>query len=265
MIKTIGISTAGPNKQRCEDAHVITPLKKAVLIAVADGVGSAEHSDKAAGLAVTEISNFIAKQKFPLKTPKETLQAAFNHTLSEINNLIALEKGEERDYDTTLSAVIYNGSQIAYGHSGDGGVIGLNTEGQYIAITKPQKGDDNISVIPFRESDKWEFGIADGDFASVIIATDGIYDTFFPYLLKGQQNEMYIRMLQFFTNSNETELREYLENATHINDDKTFIIATNPITKVSTMDDEYYQEPDWETLKLEWNKKAYPHLFSEET
>ena len=23
----------------------------------------------------------------------------------------------------------------------------------------------------------------------------------------------------------------------------------------------YYEEPNWEALQLEWNKKAYPHLY----
>lgn len=265
MIKFFGITQAGPNKPRNEDSFAVQKLKNGNFLAViADGVGSSKHSDKASHLAVDSVVEFFVQKKPDSNNSLQFLLSAFSYAQGKIEELVKAENGQEIDYDTTLTVAIYNGKKIAFGHSGDGGIIGLKQDGKYVAITKPQKSSDNLSLIPLRAGEsKWEFGCSDDELASVILATDGVYDTFFPYLLRGQETEIYIKMAQFFVSSDEQKIRKYLDDAQHIKDDKTVIVISNDKIKMQRQKPEYYAEPNWQELKAEWDKKAYPHLFGE--
>lgn len=46
-------------------------------------------------------------------------------------------------------------------------------------------------------------------------------------------------------------------------DDKTLVTLINPALSVETKRTDYYSEPDWAELQERWNKKAYPHLYSD--
>jgi hypothetical protein len=166
---------------------------------------------------------------------------------------------------------------VTYGHCGDGGVIGLTRSGDYVAITKPQKTDGQY-VIPLRAGkDTWIINKASGKFASVLLATDGVYDTFFPYLLKGQPIEMYIPLMRYFmdnrllkaTTSTIGAIQEsrmgYLSSdaCAAITDDKTLVVLINGAVVPKVKEKAYYTEPDWDALQLQWNRKAYPQLYGE--
>jgi len=259
-------------------------------------VGSAKHSDEAAKVAVDSCLQYISdavkgKRASYSENISEnvrwddlpTLMAeAYEVALKNIWDTIVRNGRHEHDYDTTLSIVVYDGKRIAYGHCGDGGVVGLLNDGMYVAVTKPQKGEDGITVIPLRAGkDKWQFGFAEGDFASVLVATDGVYDSFFPYLLKGQECEMYVPLLKFFMDNNdlgislqsgvdglkyvEQKRREFLEGDSFsaVQDDLTVVVAVNALGVPQVRAPEYYTEPNWAVLQEEWNRKAYPHLYVE--
>jgi hypothetical protein len=50
-----------------------------------------------------------------------------------------------------------------------------------------------------------------------------------------------------------------------ITDDKTVLVLVNGDVLPKLKEDKnYYAIPDWNTLQLEWNKKAYSHLYTEE-
>jgi len=250
-----------------------------VVAAVADGVGSCKYSDDASALAV-DISVRVCLDEINASGGNcdllQTIEKAFAQAELEIDKL-SLSRGHYiTDYDTTLSLVVYDGKNITYGHSGDGGIIGLNNAGEYIKITTPQK-KEGIYVIPLRQGkDSWVIGRAEGEFASVLLATDGVYDIFFPYLLRGQPADVYVRLIRYFMDNNVMQLSEenvdaiYKERADYldssacasITDDKTVLVLVNGNIMPAIRDDGYYAEPDWAALQLEWEKKAYPHLFS---
>jgi serine/threonine protein phosphatase PrpC len=51
-------------------------------------------------------------------------------------------------YDTTLTAVIYNGRKVVFGHVGDGGIIGIGSFGNFVKLTEVQKGEERNVVVP---------------------------------------------------------------------------------------------------------------------
>jgi len=251
-----------------------------VVAAVADGVGSCKYSDVASAIAV-DVSVQVCLEEIKNDGDKcdllQTIEKAFTQAERVIDNHSLSEGHFITDYDTTLSLVIYDGKQITYGHSGDGGIIGLTKTGNYVKITTPQK-KEGVYVIPLREGkDSWIINRADGDFSSVLLATDGVYDIFFPYLLKGQPTEIYVRLIRYFMDNNimhfaevtkdavSKEREDYLNSdaCVSITDDKTLVVLVNGDVMPTVKDDFYYAEPDWSVLQLEWDKKAYPHLYKD--
>ena len=247
------------------------------IAAIADGVGSCEYSDVASGIAVRTAVRICAEGLLsnPRVALTELIRDAFTQAELEIDKFSLSRDHLITEYDTTLSLVIYDGKSITYGHCGDGGIIGLTKDGDYVAITTPQKTDGQY-VIPLRAGkDTWIIKRANGNFISVLLATDGVYDTFFPYLLKGQPVEVYVPLVRFFMDNRLLKVSrktmetiqktrvDYLgsETCASITDDKTLIVLVNADARPRLKDEAYYVEPDWDALQLEWNKKAYPHLY----
>lgn len=265
----------------CQDSHKAVVLPNGWVVAsVADGVGSAKHSEIASRIAVETVTEVCAKMisdGTKISECKPIIFEAYKLADMRIADYADEKEDSITEYDTTLSTIIYDGKSFAYGHSGDGGIVGLLTDGKYQRITYPQKAEDGVCVIPLRAGENsWEIGVVNGEFASLLLATDGVYDTFFPYLLKGQENEIYVPLIRYFMDNNWldaskenikeiSQSREAFLNSeaySPVSDDKTVLVVINPNIKPTFQSDEYYAEPDWNKLQLEWNKKAYPHLYN---
>ena len=278
MLLSFGVSIQGSSHQEkdivCQDAHVFKILKNGwVVSAVADGVGSAKHSDIASRIAVDSVIEYVESKKLPTRKQGllDILKESFQLALDKIYRTLKKQKHKEIDYDTTLHAVIYNGETIVYGHSGDGGIVGLSYDGEYVAITKPQKGSDGNSVIPLRAgAETWQFGTSSKSFSAILLATDGVYDTFFPYLLRGQKNEIYVPLIRCFMDNPDVRTQDALgellcsDKYKGVTDDMTAVVIINKKVKPLKRDKDYYAMPNWDALKEEWNKKAYPHLYNNE-
>ena len=283
MIQTYGFSIVGSshlkNGVKCQDANKTIKLENNITIAaVADGVGSCKYADVASSIAV-DVSVRVCSDEIKANHSCDLLnviEKAFTQAEIEIDKRSLSENHMITDYDTTLSLVIYDGKHITYGHSGDGGIIGLTTHGDYVKMTYPQKSDDG-GVIPLRRiwENTWVIGRAEEEFASVLLATDGVYDVLFPYLLKGQPIQVYVPLIRCFMDNTilkvsdenidsvSQELEIYLNSdaCAAITDDKTVLVLINGDIQPKTKENSYYAEPDWDALKLEWDKKAYPHLY----
>ncbi len=267
----------------CQDANRVNEMSNGwIVAAIADGVGSAKFSDIASKTAVDTVVNYCSKhidKNTKQEELCEILSNAFETAEMSIEAIARSNNASMLDYDTTLSVVVYDGLHIAYGHSGDGGIVGMCMNGSYKKITEPQKADDGFCVIPLRAGkNSWKFGIETEEFASVLLATDGLYDTFFPYLLKGQSVEVYVPLIRYFMDNaivgankeNIDDIRKakeaFLVSDAYdsVSDDKTLVVLINSTLETQKQDDSYYDEPDWDKLQSDWNKKAYPHLYNDE-
>lgn len=308
----------------CQDSHRIKQLDNGWYIAaIADGVGSAKNSQVGSRIA-TETVVTMCEEYMPwdynVISMKSMMRTAYNYAYKQILRE-AQKSGEPvESYDTTLSMVIYDGHRIVYGHVGDGAIIGLNTYGDYVEITKPQKGADGISVLPLRAGyTQWKIDNYDEELAAVLLMTDGMLDIFCPYLLKDLSNKadrVYVPLASFFadpagfgenekkgsqikknieqfiTANEDYDVADFYEQllkiykkrvpeggadiikllATNnypvilmqnVQDDKTVVGLVNTEIKVDNKEPVFYEEPDWQNLQEAWNRKAYPHLYSE--
>ena len=279
----VGTSHVGKNTP-CQDSHRYELLANGwMAVAVADGVGSAKHSEVASKMACDtfiETCKTCITQETQISELKDIIKKAYAAADQQIKDHVYQIDDIITDYDTTLSTVIYDGKHIVYGHSGDGGIVVLTTSGDYIKVTQPQKADDGICVVPLRAGEAhWEFGECEAEVASVLLATDGVYDNFMPYLLRGQPVELYVPLIRWFMDNNAIGItaanREQVEESRKnflcgdsckaITDDKTIVVAFNADVIPALKEDSYYAEPDWAKLQEAWNRKAYPHLYKNKT
>lgn len=250
------------------------------FLGVADGVGSSLHSEVASKKAI-DVSLNLCKEKIKKNMSKEEKISLLKECFRKANDSIkeiAINKNEPiSNYDTTLTISLFDGNNVFFGHCGDGGIIVLKTNGYYEILTKRQKGEDGVCVVPLRSGEEtWIFG-SSFEVASILLATDGIFDILNHYLLRFQKIDLYIPVVQYFMDNQSLRFtsRNYeaikkkridflsTESWNAVTDDKTIAVAVNSSIKVTRLDDSYYKEPNWVELQNEWNKKAYPSLFFE--
>ena len=202
----------------CQDSNKTGRLRAGYYFgAVADGVGSAPHSDIGSKLAVEKLYEYCdknIKKGMDQMDVEDVLCAGYEYAMETIQKYADSHDKKIENYDTTLSAVIYNGKKIIYAHAGDGGIIVRQTNGIVKPVTKRQKGADGTSVIPLRAGERsWEIGTYSGNIAAVLLVTDGMLDGVFqPTLLnlpsstmelaRGDfsQDNVYIAAAEFFMN-----------------------------------------------------------------
>jgi len=290
MIYAYGITLDGTyhikNKIVCQDAHAIEKCSDCLVIAsVADGLGSSEHSEVASRIAANISTNYC-KQNITESSNSgdilEIIKTSFLMAQKSIENEAEIQGHSIDQYDTTLTMAVLINDVLYYGHSGDSGVIVLTTEGVYEKVTEQQRDEDN-RVYPLFFEDKWVFGQFNKNVCSVFLATDGILEILFPYLIRNESVKIHVNLARFFMDNRvlcidkegeisvEARIEDFLKNIPdeQVNDDKTVVVLVNSLIESEVQPDDYYKEPDWAELKRkhddEWKRLAYPHLFKSET
>ena len=290
MIYTYGITQQGlyhkKNNTVCQDAHKIIKCNDSyVIAAVADGLGSEKYSDVASQMAVNIATDYCSKN---IKVEHadavlNVIKDSFAIAQSQIEKY-ATEKEHELDqYDTTLSLVIFDGENVYYGQSGDSGIIALTNDGLYKKVTEQQRDEDGRVYPLYFGEEKWVFGKFPDKVVSVMLATDGMLDIFFPIYIRNEPVDIYVALAQYFMNPEslsidslgeeyvEQKISEFMDSISEskVNDDKTIVVLVNPDAQMTKQKDEYYEEPDWDSLinkyEEEWKKAAYPHMYKDES
>lgn len=277
MIFKYGFSIQGLNHESsdlpCQDAHSILELHNNwVVAAIADGLGSAARSDISANIAVNTVTDIVSKyipKMWHTKTLMSVLHTSFVAAQNNINAEMEKQNHLPEEYDTTLTAVIYNGRNIVYGHVGDGGIIGLGSFGDYFKITEVQKGEEHNMVIPLRGGPEyWVFDYSEEEFSSILLLTDGLLDIILPPILQGNIYINYVRQFMDIKKLGLTEInKEQVINKIEtilksdkldfVTDDKTMVGLVNCDLVPQDKEHSYYEEPNWEKLKEKQRKALY--------
>lgn len=214
----------------CQDSSAAVKLKSGYYLGVvADGVGSAPHSDVGSGIAVESLQAYC--EQYVKKGMKDVelediLRDGYEYAFRQVEKFVTQQGGSIADYDTTLSSVLYDGTKVVFGHAGDGGIIVRKKDGTITPITERQKGADGTSVRPLRAGNSsWDFGICSDEAASVLLVTDGMLDGVFQPVLvnlpssamelaKGTfaKNNVYVTACEFFMNPNMVYLNPHVKN-----------------------------------------------------
>lgn len=278
MICYYGLSLAGRSHREkslsCQDSHIAVQLTDTIwLAAVADGVGSASMSEQGSRLAVTALADFCSSNVQTYSDWTELLKDGFCNALDAVNTKSQDDQTALCEYDTTLTAVLYDGKQVAYGQSGDGGIIGLNCDGYYELLTRVQKGEAYNEVFPLRcGQSKWVFSETNKKYAGLLLLTDGVLDVTVPPLLSGQPESLYINFIRRFLSDDtircgsddKERLTEsctaFLESSfcSAITDDMTALSIWNTEASCCIPGQDYFTEPDWAMLRSMRYNRLYP-------
>jgi serine/threonine protein phosphatase PrpC len=282
MLGYYGMSLTGKThlaagEKICQDAHGVKQLGKNLIVAaIADGLGSARHSETGAQAAVDIVLRFVEKY-LPLQwhdaSLMSLLQTAYNAALRVIYRIAEKQRHDIKEYDTTLTAVIYNGTNAVYGHVGDGGIVALSKWGEYSVLTTAQKGEEHNVVVPLRMGPGyWLFGTSGESLCSLLMMTDGIYDIVCPAQLAKKDPPVYINFIRPFMDTNilavktekdftkaQSEIQAYLdsEETKYITDDKTIVGIINTDVKPEIKPGSYYAEPNWAELAKQQRQALY--------
>ena len=269
----------------CQDYHAVKVLGEHFSVAaVADGLGSEIYSDVASKIAAEESVDYVCQNLNEKSTTEDiikTIKDAFSFCLNRINDKAKEDSNDADQYDTTLALAVYRNETVYFGNSGDSGIVVMNKDGTFETITTQQR-DQNGCVFPlFFGEEKWEFGTHE-NVASVFLATDGMYETLFPYLLKGENVSIYAALANYlmspdslnYDECSDEDIQKRMEDfignipGNQVSDDKTVVVMLDSSVNINKQPDEYYQSPDWASLKKkrdeEYKKAAYPHLYGDD-
>lgn len=149
--RVVGAAALGTSHQKmgfpCQDAQTSRLLSDGtVLIALADGAGTADRSQEGARQAVDR-ALLCMDATLALEVPQneadwETLiRAAFQQARQGV-----LEIAEETDspikaFATTLICAVASDCWLAVGQIGDGAVVAVDMQDEYFTLVQPQRGE----------------------------------------------------------------------------------------------------------------------------
>jgi serine/threonine protein phosphatase PrpC len=185
-LKIFGISIRGSSHEDgdipCQDAckYKIFDETKGV-ISIADGLGSAPHSDIGAQFCVQLAVDFIQKKYAETGLKDSLIENTVLLTMEEVRDgLIQFALGNSyniHDLACTLIIVLIDGEKCAVCHIGDGAVV--SSENTVISlISEPNNLEYRNEVIPIT-SDNWKEYVnvkQSSNFNSLAVFTDGLQD-----------------------------------------------------------------------------------------
>lgn len=168
----------------CQDAHRYDPLPGGrLVIAVADGAGSAPRADEGARLAVEAAAASLARSLAGDLPPddagwRESILAACEAALAAIVARAEEMEAEAspRDFATTLTVVAATPERLVVGQIGDGIAVAEGDDGLFLAIA-PQRGEYANEVALLTTPGALE-GVAVAPFDTAVraiaVTTDGL-------------------------------------------------------------------------------------------
>jgi hypothetical protein len=221
----------------CQDAHGIVSLDNGVLIvAVADGAGSAKRSDEGSRLAVETSTQYLADQvQVTQPETSEDCEVLLDDAVA--NARAALQKlapGDQvSDLATTLLLAIVTDRWLSTIQVGDGAVVcrspsGLRVlselgQGEYINETTFLTSSDYLSRLH-------RVTVPSKDVRGLAMLTDGIELLALRYVDNTAHEPFFSTMFEFAENPSSTkaELEEFLQServCDRTDDDKTLVLA----------------------------------------
>ncbi|MCL2402910.1 MAG: protein phosphatase 2C domain-containing protein [Coriobacteriia bacterium] len=272
----------------CQDAHKYLQLPNGwYLVLVADGVGSALHSDEGAQIAVVAAAQWMysctTNAHWDIAALEDIWLNAFRSAQLAVTNHAQARNLPEDAFDTTLTGFIYNGEQLVYGHSGDGGIVVLQKDGRYCLLTEAQKGDEANSTYVLRLGEQsWAFGHSCEPVAAAAAMTDGVLAAFCPSRYSVTDEPVNAKFATLFMHLQRSDgLREvatakdfeqrmergleayfHSDKVAAITDDKTLVVAINMQVASTNIGDAYYEGSSRDEAAID--KKIREGLYSEE-
>ena len=242
----IGVSVQGTSHQKknipCQDAHDYRVLPgEVVLIAVADGAGSAERSDEGAQLAVKQVIGSVeAALAEGLPQDEDGWKALLTETFREARQAVAqraeVENISLRAFATTLTCAVASDEWLVAGQIGDGVVVASGEDGGLFTAMQPQHGEyaNETFFLTMAEALQWaEIRVYPHPVRALAVMTDGLIRLAMD-VARNEPHPPFFRPLLAFAAQieDEAEAQEQLTGflasdrvCARTDDDKTLVLA----------------------------------------
>ena len=144
----VGASVQGTSHRQagvpCQDAHAYHVLPgEALVLAVADGAGTAERSAQGAQRAVDQVMATFLGAALPRDVPgwHTLVREAFAQARQAVEQLAEVQDVELRQFASTLLCAVATPDRLVVGQLGDGIVVARAPDGDLFAATEPQHGE----------------------------------------------------------------------------------------------------------------------------
>jgi L-aminopeptidase/D-esterase-like protein len=155
-----GAKTAGRGHQikkiPCQDAFYSDFYQSShVIIAVADGLGSASRSDLGAQIAVESAVNAVTSLMAQGETDnRQLLYDGIRQARNDLFKRAAEEICQVRELASTILLIIASRDGIAVAHIGDGAIV-IKGSG-FVRVISPPENSEYANVVVPLTSDEWE-------------------------------------------------------------------------------------------------------------
>lgn len=169
----------------CQDAHAYEIISTGeVIIAVADGAGSASRSQEGAQLAVTQVvaaaHAYLERDGHQLGDApqwQQMMHDVFTHTRQKVLDLAAAEATSARSFATTLMCAVLTATTLVVGQLGDGMAVGELHDGTFVTLIQPQRGEYANETSFLTQADALErlaVVVYMDEIKSLVLSTDGL-------------------------------------------------------------------------------------------
>ena len=188
MWRHIAAGVVGPSHARtgapCQDSHDVRllggPDAPALSACVADGAGSASHSDEGSALACSVVvslaeAHYTEYGSFSRVAREEAVEWC-EAARTRISEVAAKEQLSTREYATTLCVALLSPKGSAFFQIGDGAIVARRCKPLGVLFW-PQSGEyaNSTMFLTGQDFDRHvEFSSVEGDFVDVALMTDGV-------------------------------------------------------------------------------------------
>lgn len=250
--RTVAASVRGSSHEKsglpCQDKHYVEKLSDEMLIvAVADGAGSALHSEIGATVATQAAVDWLCVNQDLLNSSaddaswEQTLRAAIEEAREKVFAEAAERELKAREFASTLIVVVATPTVVACAQVGDGAAVVCAQDQQLIALTTPQFGECinettfliSADALTTLQSNVWR-----GEATQLAVFSDGLQMLCLK-LPEGTPHAQFFAPLFRFAaalteeTDAQTQLEEFLSSARIrqlTDDDLTLVLATFPQT-----------------------------------
>jgi hypothetical protein len=248
--RTLGVSVCGTSHLArgtpCQDAHQIrTLVNRTVVIAVADGAGSAARSEEGSRLAVQASVEALTASLGNLKVlPDTSLADALTGAAScaraalldaaGVTTNIAAPSANVDEFATTLLLVAITCQWIGVLQVGDGAIAALDDGGD-VQILTVADGSEYLNETTFLTSHNWfesaYSNVVPADrYSGIAVMSDGLQVLATNYADNTAHLPFFLPLFRFAAReqSSEDELRSFLRSekvCARTDDDKTLVIT----------------------------------------
>lgn len=186
--RVVGASVQGLSHRQvdrpCQDAHGYWRDDAGrLVVVVADGAGSATHSDLGSRTAVDATLELLRAEDSAWRTcgPEEDWRAFFRGTMETVRarlDVVANDRSVPlRELATTLAIVIAREDTVAAAQVGDGAVIGMDDAGVLQGVIRPahsEYANETDFIVSRGGLDAMQLAVTGRPLAGIAATTDGL-------------------------------------------------------------------------------------------